>query len=253
VVFKVCRVRTAPLQRGVAEFVGTFTLVFVGAGSIIATHGSNLTAIALAHGLAIGVMASAVGHISGGHFNPAVTLGFLVTKRIEPMLAATYWFAQIIAAILAAFLLSAVLPQPAVDAVNLGAPSLGAGISPGGGVVIEAVLTFFLVWVIFACAADPRGVFPAIAGLAIGFTITLDIFMGGPYTGAAMNPARALGPELVQNIWTDAWVWYVGPAIGGVAAALLYDYLYLRPPSPEPVGPPETGVEEPGAGEAALS
>jgi glycerol uptake facilitator-like aquaporin len=149
-------VRSAPLQRGVAEFVGTFTLIFVGAGSIIATHGANLTAIALAHGLAIGVMASAVGHISGGHFNPAVTLGFLVTRRIEPRLAATYWFTQITAGVLAAFLLSAVLPQPAVDAVDLGVPALGTGISPAAGLVIEIVLTFFLVWVIFACAADAR-------------------------------------------------------------------------------------------------
>ena len=114
-----------------AEFVGTFTLIFVGAGSIIATHGGNLTAIALAHGLAIGVMASAVGHISGGHFNPAVTFGFVVTRKIEIHLAAAYWFAQFVGAILAAFLLSAVLPQQQVDAVNLGAPSLAPGISGG--------------------------------------------------------------------------------------------------------------------------
>jgi MIP family channel proteins len=246
-------VKSAPLQRGIAEFVGTFTLVFVGAGSIIATHGNDLTAIALAHGLAIGVMASAVGHISGGHFNPAVTLGFLVTKRIEPRLAATYWFAQITAGIVAAFLLSAVLPEPAVDGVDLGVPALGAGISPGAGLVIEIVLTFFLVWVIFACAADPRGAIAASSGLAIGFTITLDILIGGRYTGAAMNPARALGPQLVQNIWSDAWVWYVGPAFGAIAAACLYDYLYLRPLSPEPVGPPETGLEEPRPGQAAAS
>src|SRR3954470_926304 len=226
---------TATLQRAFAEFVGTFALIFVGAGSIIATHGGNLTAIALAHGLGIGVMASAVGHISGGHFNPAVTFGFLVTRRIEIHLAAAYWFAQLVAAILAAFLLQAVLPEQQVDLVNLGAPSLAPGIGPGAGVVIESVLTFFLVWVIFATAADPRGAFSSIAGLAIGFTITLDIFMGGAYTGAAMNPARALGPQLVQNVWSDAWVWYVGSAIGAIMAACLYDYLYLRPLSPEPV------------------
>jgi aquaporin Z len=244
-------VQSAPLQRGIAEFVGTFTLIFVGAGSIIATHGGNLTAIALAHGLAIGVMASAVGHISGGHFNPAVTFGFVVTRKIELHLAAVYWFAQLVGAILAAFLLSAVLPQQQVDAVNLGAPSLAPGISGGGGVAIEAVLTFFLVWVIFATAADPRGAFASIAGLAIGFTITLDIFMGGPYTGAAMNPARAVGPELVQNFWTNGWVYWIGPLLGGGLAALVYDRLYLRPVSPEPVGPPETGLEEPGAGDPA--
>jgi len=244
-------VRTAPLQRGFAEFVGTFALIFVGAGSIIATHGGNLTAIALAHGLVIAVMASAVGHISGGHFNPAVTFAFVVTRKIEIHLAAAYWFAQLMAAILAAFLLEAVLPQPQVDAVNLGAPSLGPGIGAGGGVVIEAVLTFFLVWVIFATAADPRGAFASIAGLAIGFTITLDIFMGGPYTGAAMNPARALGPELVQNFWSDAWVYWVGPLIGAALAALAYEFFYLHPVSPEPVGPPETGLDEPRPGEAA--
>lgn len=245
--------RSDPLRRGIAEFVGTFTLVFVGAGSIIAVHGNDLTAIALAHGLAIGVMACAVGHISGAHFNPAVTLGFLVTRRIQPRLAATYWFAQLTAAVLAAFLLTAVLPEPAVDAVDLGAPSLGTGISASSGLVIEIVLTFFLVWVIFATAADPRGAFATISGLAIGFTITLDIFIGGPYTGAAMNPARALGPQLVQNIWSDWWVWCIGPALGAVAAALLYEFLYLRPLAPEPVGPPETGLEEPRPGQAATS
>ena len=243
--------RSALLQRGVAEFVGTFTLIFVGAGAIIATKGGNLTAIGLAHGLAIGVMASAVGHISGGHFNPAVTLGFVVTRRIESRLAATYWFAQLIGAVLAAFMLTWLLPQAQVDAVNLGAPAIGGGIGAGSAVVIEAVLTFFLVWVIFATAADPRGTFASIAGLAIGLTITLDIYIGANYTGAAMNPARAFGPDLVQNYWSDAWVWWVGPLVGGALAALLYEYLYLRPVSPEPVGPPETGLEEPRPGDAA--
>src|SRR4051812_24351435 len=135
--------RSALLQRGFAEFVGTFTLVFVGAGSIIATSGGNLTGIALAHGLAIGVMASAVGHISGGHFNPAVTFGFLVTRRIEIHLAAAYWFAQFVAAILAAFLLEAVLPQSQGDAVNLGAPVLGPGIGGGGGGGVGGGAAFF--------------------------------------------------------------------------------------------------------------
>ena len=243
--------REALLQRGLAEFVGTFTLIFVGAGSIIATQGGNLTAIGLAHGLAIGVMASAVGHISGGHFNPAVTLGFVLTRRIEARLAATYWFAQLVAAVLAAFMLTWLLPQNQVDAVNLGAPAVGNGIGAGSAVVIEGVLTFFLVWVIFATAADPRGTFASIAGLAIGLTITLDIYIGGLYTGAAMNPARAFGPDLVQNVWSDAWVWWVGPLVGGALAALLYEYLYLRPVSPEPVGPPETGLDEPRPGDTA--
>jgi aquaporin TIP len=239
------------LQRGFAEFVGAFTLIFVGAGSIIATQGHDLTAIALAHGLAIGVMASAVGHISGGHFNPAVTLGFLVTRRIEPALAVVYWVAQFVGAVIAAALLKWLLPKLLTNPVKLGAPALGPGISGAEGMVIELILTFFLVWVIFATAADPRGTFRVIAGLAIGFTISLDVFMGGPFTGAAMNPARAFGPELVQNYWSNAWVWYLGPALGGILAALAYEWLYLRPLAPEPVGPPETGIEEPAPGRAA--
>ncbi|MGB2874968.1 MAG: aquaporin, partial [Gaiellaceae bacterium] len=155
-------------RRAVAEFVGTFALVFVGAGSIAA--GGDLTAVALAHGLVIGVMASAVGHISGGHFNPAVTFGFLVARRIDPVLAAVYWGAQFLAAVLAALLLKWVLPGALVRSSKLGAPFLGPGIGTGAGLVIELVLTFFLVWVIFATAADPRGTFKSIAGLAIGFT-----------------------------------------------------------------------------------
>ena len=117
--------------------------------------------------------------------------------------------------------------------------------------MVEAVLTFFLVWVVFATLADPRGAYTAIAGLAVGFAITFDILVGGPLTGAAMNPARAFGPELVANVWDDFWIWYVGPLAGGAIAALLYDELYLRSARPVPVGPPETGVEEPGAGMAA--
>jgi aquaporin TIP len=235
------------LQRGFAEFVGTFALVFVGAGAIAATGGHDLTAAALAHGLVIAVMASAVGHISGGHFNPAVTLGFLVTRRIAPRLAAAYWFAQFTAAVLAALLLRGVLPEQSTDPVNLGAPGLGSGVSAGQGLVIEAVLTFFLVWVIFATAADPRGAFRQIAGLAIGLTITLDIFMGGQFTGAMMNPARALGPQLVQDVWSDGWVWYLGPALGACLAALSYEWLYLGRIEQTPVGPRESGVEEPAA------
>jgi aquaporin TIP len=241
----VVRVQGEPLRRAAAEFVGTFALVFVGAGSIAAA-GSSLLGVAFAHGLVIAVMASAVGHISGGHFNPAVTLGFLVARRMEPRLAAVYWATQFAAAVCGAALLKWILPGDAVDRVKLGAPLLGGGVGSGAGLVLEAVLTFFLVWVIFATAADPRGAFKSVAGLAIGLTITLDILIGGPFTGAAMNPARAFGPQLVQNVWSDAWLWYLGPAIGGALAALFYERLYLTPAlRPVPVGPPETGLEEP--------
>jgi len=239
------------VRRGAAEFVGTFALIFVGAGCV--AFARTLTDIALANGLVIAVMVSAVGFISGGHFNPSVTLGFLVTKRIAPLLAGWYWLVQFSAAALAGVLLKWVLPNSLETQSHLGAPGLGAGITAGAAVVVEAVLTFFLVWVVFATAVDPRGTFKQIAGLAIGFTITLDVLMGGVLTGAAMNPARAFGPQLAGNHWSHFWIWYVGPFAGAVIAASLYELLYLRPRPPEPVGPPETGLIEPAPGEAAAS
>ena len=260
-----------PIRRGFAEFVGTFALIFVGAGTIMtldklllpATNGNaqaagvygslTLVSVALAHGLVIAVMVSAVGHISGGHFNPAVTLGFLITRRLAVSLALVYWSVQFLGATAAALLLKWFYPENVRAISNLGSPALGAGVSVWQGVVIELVLTFFLVWVVFATAADPGGAFKSIAGLAIGLTITLDILMGGPLTGAAMNPARAFGPELVSRDWSNAWVWYVGPFVGGALAAVVYEWLYLRPPAPLPVGPPETGVIEPRPGDAAVS
>ena len=239
------------LRRGAAEFIGTFALIFVGAGSV--AFARTLTDIALAHGLVIAVFVSAFGFISGGHFNPAVTLGFLVTKRIAPMLALWYWLVQFGAAAIAALLLKWVLPTAIETQAHLGAPSLGGGITTGGAVVVEAVVTFFLVIVVFATAVDPRGAFKQISGLAIGFTIALGILMSGVLTGGMMNPARAFGPQLVADNWKHFWIWYIGPFAGAVIAASLYELLYLRPARPEPVGPAETGVEEPGAGEAAIS
>jgi MIP family channel proteins len=242
------------LRRSAAEFIGTFALIFIGAGAILAagpTAEPGVVGIALAHGLAIAVMVSAVGHISGGHFNPAITLGFLVTGRLHPVLAVVYWVAQFAGAVAAAALLRWFFDDATEG--NLGSPVLAPNIEPEVGLIIEAILTFFLVWVVFATAADPRGTFKSIAGLAIGLTITMDILMGGPLTGAAMNPARAFGPELLSNTWDDFWIWYVGPLAGGVIAAVAYEILYLRPVQPPVVGPPETGVEEPRPGDTALS
>ena len=143
-------------------------------------------------------MVSAVGMISGGHFNPAVTLGFLVTRRIAPVLAVAYWLAQFGAAALAAVLLRGSCRRPQ-RGTHLGAPARQRADQPGKGVMVEAVLTFFLVWVVFATAVDPRGTFKQIAGLAIGLTITFDALMGVGLTGGAMNPSRAFGPQLVAS------------------------------------------------------
>jgi MIP family channel proteins len=248
------RVLTDAFHRGAAEFVGAFALIFVGAGAVVAagpTSEPGVVAIAFANGLVIAVMVSAVGHISGGHFNPAITLGFLVTGRIAPLLAVVYWVAQFAGAIGAAALLRWIFDDASEG--NLGAPVLSPSIQPEAGLLIEAILTFFLVWVMFATAVDPRGTFKSIAGLAIGLTITMDVLMGGPLTGAAMNPARALGPELLSNSWDNFWIWYIGPFAGAVIAAVAYELLYLRPVRPAVVGPPETGVEEPRPGDTALS
>ena len=235
-------------RRGVAEFVGTFTLIFIGGGAG-AISGNDIVAVALANGLAIGIMVSNFGHISGGLFNPAITLGFLSTRRITPRLAVVYWVAQFGGAVIAAGILRWLIHKPKFDGAIPSVHLIGAG----RGFVLEAIMTFFLVVAVFATAVDPRGAFKSIAGLAIGLTISIDVLFGGPLTGAAMNPARAFGPELIGSFWGSAWIYYVGPALGAVVAAVGYDWLYLRPLAPAVVGTPESGVAEPRPGDTAES
>jgi aquaporin TIP len=229
------------LRPAIAEFIGTFTLIFVGAGSIIAAHGiedPTLIGIAVAHGLAIGVMVATYARVSGAHFNPAITFGFMLTKRIELRKGIVYWLAQLAGAAVAALLLRELLPSAETEAVNLGVPALGHGVHAAAGAVLEGILTFLLVTVVFGTAVDPRGAFRSIAALAIGLTITIDILIGGPFTGAAMNPARAFGPQVVGDHWANGWVWYVGPLVGGAIAAVLFERLYLpsrRADEPPPV------------------
>ncbi len=242
--------------RMIAEFIGAFVFFFIGIGAGISAGIAGeqaLLIIALANGLALAIVVSALAHISGGHFNPAVTIGFLVTRRIAPLLALMYIVAQCLAGIAAAGMVRWLYPGTTAKAAGYGAPALDPRLSTGEGLVLEALLTSFLVFVIFATAADSRGTFKAIAGFAIGLTITIDVLVGGPLTGAMMNPARAFGSHVVDNNWSDAWIWYVGPILGGAIAALLYELLYLRPLRPAPVGVPESGVDEPRPGDAALS
>lgn len=215
-------------QKLLAEFVGTLTLIFIGAGAVVAGHG-DLAAIALAHGLAIATMVSALGHVSGGHFNPAVTIGAWVAQKIESRNALAYIAAQLAGAAAGAGLLRAALPEQIWRAANLGTPAVNGALSNGQAVLIEAVLTFFLVWVIFATAVDPEGAFGKIAGLTIGFVFTMDIAMGFGFTGAAINPARWFGPAAVAGSWDNWWVWLVGPIAGGIVAASLYDSMIMRP------------------------
>jgi len=211
-----------------AETIGTFGLIFFGAGAILqqqATQSVGTTGIAVAHGLAILIGIYAFGHISGGHFNPAVSFGFWVTRRIGLRKMLAYWIAQLLGACLAAGILSWVYQGGPVD-VHLGTPAIDPTIGPKMGAAIEAILTFFLVTVVFGSAVDSRA--PAgFAGLAIGLTITADVLMGGGLTGAAMNPARAFGPALASHYWQDQWVYWVGPLVGGGVAATLYDRFFL--------------------------
>ncbi len=238
------------LRRGVAEFIGAFTLIFIGGGAGIVS-GHDIVAVALANGLAIGIMVTNLGHISGGHFNPAITLGFVVTKRITARLAAVYWTMQLLGAAAAALILRDIFGGQSVGASA--APHVALGVADSKAVLLEIIMTFFLVWAVWATAVDPRGAFKAIAGLAIGLTITMDVFVGGSVTGAAMNPARAFGPMLAGNQWSGWWIYWLGPALGALLAATVFEFLYLRPTRPSVVGTPESGVDEPRPGETALS
>jgi aquaporin Z len=237
--------RTMP-QKLLAEFVGAFTLIFIGAGAIMHTGGQNLVAIALAHGLAIATMVSAMGHISGAHFNPAITISAWVTQKIGSRDAISYVVAQLAGATAAALLLMMSLPASIWERAGSGTPAVNAVLSNGQGVLIEAILTFFLVWVVFATAIDSDGAFNKIAGLAIGFVILMDILMGGGLTGAAMNPARHFGPALVSGNWGTWWVYWIGPIAGGIIAASLYDTMILRARVGEGSAAGEANTHDPG-------
>jgi MIP family channel proteins len=221
-------------QKLTAEFLGTFALIFFGAGAVCvdfqlrSSGGLGLLAIALAHGLAFAIMVSALGHISGGHFNPAITIGFWVTKRLSTIDSLAYWGAQLLGAAAAAFLLKLVIPEDIATNVFLGTPELMRDFPRLSGMALEAVPTFFLVLVVFATAVDERGTFRSIAGFGSGLMITLGILVAGPFTGGALNPARAFGPALASGHWLNWGTYWVGPLGGGFLAGLLYDSLFLR-------------------------
>ncbi len=235
-----------------AEMIGPFALVFIGAGAIMTAtgqgwgDGGTLVVVALAHGLAIGLMVAAAGHISGGHYNPAVTIALWAGGKIGLVKAVAYIVAQLAGAVIAALLLRYIYPEAIRDAANFGVPGIKyahAGdalvIGRARGFLIEVVATFFLAYVIHGVAVDSRGAH-AIAPLAIGLAITMDILMAGPLTGAAMNPARHFGPALVQGEWKDTWVYWAGPIVGGVLASVVHNYVLI----PRSVGFPDARPRE---------
>src|SRR6266568_400828 len=207
-----------------AEGIGTFGLVFAGCGAIMIDRlsGGQVThvGVGLVFGLIITVMIYALGHISGAHLNPAVTLGFVLVRHFPPRQPVGYWLAQLTGAILAAGCLRLLLGDTAHLGATIPAGSGGAWQSFG----LEALLTFFLMFVIMAMATDTRAVGQA-AALAIGSTVALEALFAGPISGASMNPARSLGPALVSGTWTDRWVYVIAPLLGAVAGALVYRLL----------------------------
>jgi aquaporin Z len=211
----------------VAEAVGTFLFFFVGMGAVVLdTHTGGdvgLIGVALAHGLALAVLVSALGAVSGGHFNPAVTVAVRLVGRIEWSRAAAYVVAQLVGAVAAGFALRLIFPAVSAERSLLGTPVLDPSIGVAGGIVTEAILTLLLVLAVLGTAIDPRA--PRIGGLAIGLAVAADILMGGPLTGAAMNPARWFGPALVSGTYADWYVWWIGPLLGAIVGAAIYRYV----------------------------
>jgi MIP family channel proteins len=221
-------------QKLVAEFLGAFALVFFGAGAICTDifskgNGGGPLGVALASGLAIAILSIAFAHVSGAHFNPAITIGFWITKRMNTMEVVGYWAAQILGGVVAAFVLKAILPReeawlPAVG----GVPDLARDFTRLPALGLEAVITFFLVLVYFAVTAEDNLDSRSLSGFAVGLVYSIGILIAGPFTGAALNPARAFGPALASTHWSNQGVYWVGPLAGGFLAGLIYDALYGR-------------------------
>lgn len=222
----------------VAEALGTFFLCFAGIAAILSTQppinsGAGLVGIALAHGLALAIAVNCFGGISGGHHNPAVTIGFLSTGRIAPPLAVLYIISQLIGAIAAAGACNTIFPADVVAAAKLGiplppAPPTGDFVTVPVLLLTEFILTFLLMTAIFGTAVDERGKAVKIGAFGIGLAVTFDILAGGPVTGASMNPARSFGPALVHNFFGPLhWCYWAAPIAGAVVAAQLYHHVLL--------------------------
>ena len=215
------------LQKYLAEAIATFSLVFIGAGVVImdsVTGSVGLLGVAVAHGLVLMTMVYATMNISGGHVNPAVSIAMVVSKQMKAIKGFYYVVSQLIGAAVAGFLLLAIFPTAPA---NLGVTDLASSVDPTTGILIEAVLTFFLVFVIFGVAVDKRAN-PAYTGAAIGLVLTFDILFGGLLTGAAMNPARAFGPAIASGYWATQLVYWIGPIVGGIIAALIYSKFLME-------------------------
>ena len=231
-------------RAGVAELIGTFVLVL--AGTAVAVSGSlgrgiagapaNSLAVGLAFGLVLVALVVALGHVSGAHLNPAVTIALAVTGKFPWRYTPAYVAAQVAGAVLASLAVWGTYGGPARDRASLGATAPAGGTGVGQVLLVEALITFVLMLVIISVATDER-VAPAAVGPAVGFALAAAVLVGGPVSGGAVNPARALGPELVSGTFTDWWAYLLGPVVGAVVAAVVYDRFLAQAATPEP-GPP---------------
>jgi len=214
----------------IAEFVGTFALMFIGGASVVHSLGNDLLMIAFAHGIVLVVMVGVTMHVSGAQLNPAVSIA-LVLNRLQPVgKAFAFIIAQLLGGIVGAWLLSEVFPIEAVRAVNyaatLGSMTTGETAVPMMGLLMEIIASFFLMFVIMSVVLDQRGLGRTkdFAGIGIGGIVFVCILCFGPVTGASMNPCRSFGPALVGGVWDSHWVYWVGPIIGATIGAAVWKH-----------------------------
>ncbi len=242
-------------RKVLAEVVGTFFFFFIGIGGglVVGNQAGALGILyaALAHGVALAIAISALGHISGAHFNPAVTIALMIARKINPVLALLYIIGQLLGGVLSCLALITIVPEGVWKPASLGTPAIGVWkpadkvlpiMDPTQAILLEAILTFFLVMAVFGTAVDPRA--NKVAGFAIGLTVFVDILAGGPLSGGVMNPARAITPALVSGNWTNWYVWWIGPIAGAIVASIIYTYIFL-PRGDEPVVVTPTITDEP--------
>ncbi|XP_073148047.1 aquaporin TIP3-1-like [Henckelia pumila] len=230
-----------------SEFLSTFIFVFAGEGSILALDkmyrdrtlgASSLLVIALAHALAFFAAVASSMNVSGGHVNPAVTFGALVGGRVSLLRAVYYWIAQLLGAVVASLLL-----RLSTGGMRPGGFSVASGVGSLNALLMEIIMTFGLVYTVFATSIDPRrGSLGTIAPLAIAFIVGANVLVGGPFEGASMNPARAFGPALVGWRWRHHWVYWLGPFVGAAVAGLIYEFGLIQP---EAEAVRHTGIHQP--------
>jgi MIP family channel proteins len=230
---------TRMLAAATAEIIGTFVLVYGGTAVAVAAlldrpvagPSYNSVATPLAFGLALLVVVAAIGHVSGGHVNPAVTLGLAATGRFPWRYVPAYLLAQLAGALLGALATWATFGTPARAEAQLAATAPGPGVGAVQGLLVEALITFILVFVVVSVATDDR-VPASLAPIAVGAALAVAVFIAGPVTGGAVNPVRALGPALIAGQLPNIWIYIVGPLLGGIAAAFVYDRLLAKAQTP---------------------